>query len=111
MISSVCSRVFKSVCTDVTECRQRLVGGGDRSKHVVAPSTPGQPSLPLGANSLLAPASAASMLTFTDVQRRQVGTCGATGAAVNVLHLTMSRATFATMNVQQLPCECAPPLR
>ena len=40
------------------------------------------------------------MVTFTDVQGRQVGTCGATGAAVNVPHLAMSRATFATMNVQ-----------
>ena len=58
------------------------------------------------------------MATFTDVQSRQVETCGATAGAVNVLHLTMSRADFvnvlhltmsrpdfAVMNVSRHHCD------
>ena len=45
------------------------------------------------------------MATFTDVQSRQVETCGATAGAVNVLHLTMSRPDFAVMNVSRHHCD------
>ena len=37
------------------------------------------------------------MATFTDVQSRQVETCGATMGAVNVLHLAMSRPDFVNV--------------
>ena len=42
-LSSVCSRVFQSVCTDVTECRQSLVGSVTTANMLWQPSTPGQP--------------------------------------------------------------------
>ena len=96
--SSVCPRVFQSVYTDVTECRQSLVGSATAANMLWQPRHLDSP--PLGANSLL---GSGFWRVYGDVYRRAATSSGdmrCHRGAVNVRHLTMSRATFATMNVQ-----------